>query len=92
MKSVMMTGAAVAVLAGFSGVTAVIAAPAPTTAIAIPERASDFQLTDTARMAHELYYFRSAPAVVLMSQTNGSKVSREGAAARDFREIGRAHV
>src|SRR5262249_18128511 len=36
--------------------------------------------TDTNRLAHELYYFRYAPAIVLMSQSNGSPLSRSAAA------------
>jgi hypothetical protein len=78
MKRVLITTAVAAVIA-IAGVSSVIAAPAPTTG-AIPEKVGNFQLTDTTRLAHELYYFRYAPAIVLMSQTNGSKVSREAAA------------
>jgi hypothetical protein len=79
MKRVLMTSALAAVIA-VAGVSAVIAAPAPTTGLA-PERAGNFQLTDTTRLAHELFYFKHAPAIVLMSQTNGGKLSREGARA-----------
>jgi hypothetical protein len=78
MKSVLFTTALAAVVA-IAGVSSVIAAPAPTTGLA-PEKAGNFQLTDTTRLAHELFYFKHVPAIVLMSQTNGSKVSREGAA------------
>ena len=77
MKSVLMTTAIAAALFAVVGVTAVTAAP---TATAVPEKAGNFQLTDTTRLAHELYYFKYAPAIVLMSQTNGSKLSREAAA------------
>jgi hypothetical protein len=78
MKRVLMTSALAAVIA-LAGVTTVIAAPAPTTGL-VPEKAGNFQLTDTTRLAHELFYFKYAPAIVLMSQSNGSKVSREAAA------------
>jgi mono/diheme cytochrome c family protein len=78
MKRILIT-TAMAVVVAAAGVNAVIAAPAPTTGGA-PERVGNFQLTDTTRLAHELYYFKYAPAIVLMSQTNGGKVSREGAA------------
>ncbi len=79
MKSVLMTTALAAVVA-FAGVTAVVAAPAPAPSVAaVPERAANFQLTDHTRLAHELFYFKYAPAIVLMSQTNGTKVSRDGA-------------
>ncbi len=77
MKTVLASTAVAAVLAGFIGVASVTAAP---TTSSVPETASNFRLTDTGRMAHELYYFRYAPAIVLMSQTNGSKLSRDGAA------------
>ncbi len=77
MKSVLLTTAVAAALVAFAGVTAVTAAP---TASAVPEKVGNFQLTDHTRLAHELYYFKYAPAIVLMSQTNGSKLSRDGAA------------
>ncbi|HEY7798309.1 MAG TPA: hypothetical protein VIA80_06070, partial [Hyphomonadaceae bacterium] len=78
MKSVVTATAIAAVLAvGALAVPAVFAAP---TASAIPEKAGNFQLTDHTRLAHELFYFDYVPAIVLMSQTNGSKLSREAAA------------
>jgi hypothetical protein len=79
MKRILIT-TALAVVVAAAGVSTVIAAPAPTTGGA-PERVGNFQLTDTTRLAHELHYFKYAPAIVLMSQTNGGKISREGAAA-----------
>ncbi|MEQ1784800.1 MAG: hypothetical protein ABMA14_25925, partial [Hyphomonadaceae bacterium] len=78
MKRVLLTTALAAVVA-IAGVSSVIAAPAPTTGL-VPEKVGNFQLTDTTRLAHELYYFKYAPAIVVMSQSNGSKVSRESAA------------
>ena len=78
MKRILVTTAIAAAIA-VAGISSVIAAPAPTTGL-VPEKVGNFQLTDTTRLAHELYYFKYAPAIVVMSQTNGSKVSREGAA------------
>jgi len=70
----------VAVLAMVPSVTA-NPAPAPAvTAVAVADRVDNFQLTDQTRLAHELYYFKAAPAIVLMSQTNGSAVSQKSAA------------
>ncbi len=77
MKRLLITSA-IAVVVAAGGVSSVIAAP---TTGGAPERAANFQLTDTTRLAHELFYFKYAPAIVVMSQTNGGKVSREGAAA-----------
>ena len=80
MRSVLLTTAAAAVVAAAFAASAISApAPAPTAA-AIPERASNFQLTDTTRLAHELHYFKAAPAIVLVSQVNGGKASREAVA------------
>jgi hypothetical protein len=78
MKSVLLTTAAAVVTAAAIAASA-ISAPAPTAA-AVPEKVGNFQLTDTTRLAHELGYFKYAPAIVLMSQVNGGKVSREAAA------------
>ena len=78
MKSVVTATAIAAVLAvGALAVPAVFAAP---TASTIPEKVGNFQLTDHTRLAHELFYFDYVPAIVIMSQTNGSKLSREAAA------------
>jgi len=49
-------------------------------AASTPDRVDNFQLTDQSLMAHELYYFKYAPAIVIMSQANGAKVSRDAAA------------
>ena len=76
MKSVLRTTAVAAVFAALVGTTAVVAAP---TVSAVPEKVGNFQLTDHTRLAHELFYFKYAPAIVLMSQTNGSKLSRDAA-------------
>jgi len=72
---------AVAVLGigAIAGLSA-IAAPTPLATNA-PERADNFQLTDHTRLAHELHYFRDASAIVIMSQVNGSDVSRRSAAS-----------
>ncbi len=67
------------VVAGVVGVQAT-AAPAPALTVAVPERADDFQLTDHTRLAHQLYYFKDASAIVVMTETNGSKLSRDNAA------------
>ncbi|MBU6407259.1 MAG: hypothetical protein KGS44_09035, partial [Alphaproteobacteria bacterium] len=67
---------------GSIGVLAVqsgVAAPTLSAPVKVAARADNFQLTDHTRLAHELYYFKYAPAIVIMSQSNGSKMSREAA-------------
>ena len=44
------------------------------------QRIDDFQLTDHTRLAHQLYYYGYAPAIVLMTRENGSALSRERSA------------
>jgi mono/diheme cytochrome c family protein len=70
MKSALI--AAAAIVLGLLGVSAAASA-------ATPKRVDDFQLTDQTRLAHQLYYYRYAPAIVLMSQSNGSAASRASA-------------
>ena len=74
------TAAAVALMALVGGGAVVTSAVAVDGSAIVSDHVSDFQLTDTSRMAHQLYYFDYAPAIVLMSQTNGSPLSRAAAA------------
>ena len=60
--------------------TASVASPPSGGASATPDKVADFQLTDTTRLAHRLSYFQYAPAIVLMSQKDGSPLSRAAAA------------
>lgn len=48
-------------------------------------RVDDFQLTDTAGAAHQLYYYSDAPAIVLMTQGNGCPIVRN--AMPFYREV-----
>ncbi len=83
MKSNLMTSAVAAAfigVVGVAGVQSVVAAPTVTAAVTVADRVDNFQLTDHTRLAHELYYFKYAPAIVIMSQSNGSKLSQQAAA------------
>jgi hypothetical protein len=77
------------VLGGAIAAAAVVAAVGPASVSATtngsgsqasPDRVSDFQLTDTTRIAHRLSYYQYAPVIVLMSQKDGSPLSRAAAA------------
>lgn len=82
MKRMLLASTMAVAIAGVATVIGVsaIAAPAPSITVSIPERADNFQLTDHTRLSHELHYFKDAKAIVLMSQINGSDVSRKSAA------------
>lgn len=52
-------------------------------AIAAPSFVENFRLVDQERFAHDLYYYADAPAVVLMSMTDGSATADKSAKALD---------
>ncbi len=79
MKSVWISTVTAAALVAALGVASVTAAPNVQETARVPDRIGDFQLTDTTRLGHRLSYFKYAPAIVLMSQTNGSPLSRAAA-------------
>jgi len=53
-------------------------------------RVDDFQLTDHTGFAHQLYYYKSAPAIVLMTQGNGCPIVRNAMPA--LREVRDAYA
>src|SRR4051794_17047342 len=60
------TAAAIGLVAGGIGLTQAVSASAPAgTTAATPQRVDDFELTDQTRLAHRLYYFGYAPAIVI---------------------------
>ena len=79
MKRALLASTMAAAILGAAAL-GVSAIAAPTTTVATPERADNFQLTDHKRLAHELHYFKDAKAIVLMTQLNGTSVSRKAAA------------
>ena len=79
MKRTLLASTMVAAILGAAAL-GVSAIAAPTVTTSVPERADNFQLTDHTRLAHELHYFRDAKAIVMMSQINGTSVSRKAAA------------
>ena len=68
--------AGVAALSGGGGVKAADIAGA-----GIGRHVENFELTDHNRMAQQLYYYRYAPAIVIMSRVEGSAWSDKAAAA-----------
>ena len=81
MKRALVVGVATASLIALAaaGVHARGTAASPSAA---GQHVDDFQLTSAADlMAYQLYYYRYAPAVVLMSRVEGSPVSAKAAAA-----------
>ena len=82
MKRRLLTTSAI-IAAGLAALTVSAAAPAgiaADTPSATPQHVDDFQLTDQTRLAQRLYYFNYVPAIVVMTRTNGSAVSKSACA------------
>lgn len=77
MRTVLITTA----LAAVAAVTIGMAARPGHAADPAPQRVDNFELTDHTRLAHQLYYFGYAPAIVIMSRENGSAVSHDATQA-----------
>jgi len=71
------------------GLTAMSATAAATDSI-VGMRVDDFELVDQNGIAHRLYYYQNAPAVVLMSQGNGCPIVRN--AMPGLREVRDAYA
>ena len=86
MKTSLMVSASVAACVAVIGAVGVQsglsahAAPAPVMAA---NHVDDFQLTDNNLMAQSLYYYKYAPAIVIMTQVDGSKLSAANGAQLD---------
>ena len=86
MKASLMVSAALAttaLVAGFAGIQSGMTAHAAAAPVLAADHVKDFQLTDNNLMAQQLYYYKYAPAIVIMSQVNGSKTSEANGAALD---------
>src|SRR6478735_4315150 len=82
MKRRLLTTSAI-IASGLAALTVSAAAPAGVAAdtpSATPQHVDDFQLTDHTRLAQRLYYFNYVPAIVVMTRTNGSAVSKSASA------------
>lgn len=77
MRAFLVTTAVAAVAAIAVGVSAIPGRAADPAA----QRVDNFELTDHTRLAHQLYYFGYAPAIVIMSRENGSAASHEATQA-----------
>jgi mono/diheme cytochrome c family protein len=81
MKSALFAAAGFAACLALAGVSALqaaspVAAATDPTTVADGRRVDNFELTDHTRMAYQLYYYKYAPAIVLMTRTNGTAYSR----------------
>ncbi|HET9160166.1 MAG TPA: redoxin domain-containing protein, partial [Caulobacteraceae bacterium] len=90
MKRALLAASAVVIAAGAGiGLVQVANSAAPAAAAGAPAKVDNFQLTDQSLMAHELYYFKYAPAIVVMSRTNNSAYSK--AAAGELEKLAAAY-
>ena len=83
-KKIMAIALASVAAAALIGVTAygqTIRNAAIVTDVKVPMRADNFRLNDQHSKAHELYYFKNAKAVVIITQANGAKHIKAAAPA-----------
>ncbi len=76
MKKALIAASVATVCAAFFGAAGL----QPSLAAGSVTRVDDFQLTDHTRLAHHLYYYKYAPAIVIMTRTNGTGFSRDASA------------
>ncbi len=88
MRLLTLSAAAVACLVFAASATVQASAPA-SSAPAPGAHVDDFQLTDTSLMAHRLYYYRYAPAIVLMTRTEATPYS--AAASAEIEKLAAAY-
>ena len=66
-----------------------------TAPVKVAEKVDNFQLADQTRLAHELYYFKAAPAIVVMSRKpehlDAARDAIGGLGGRVLAEIAAAH-
>jgi len=79
--SAVLASAGGAALLAMSAQGQSITAAGAVTQASVPEKADNFRLTDQYSKSHELRYFKSAPAIVLISHANGSEHVRAAAPA-----------
>ncbi len=80
-KSHLMASAAFMAAGALLSVSAFANSKNPADAVEIAARADNFRLTDQHSKSHELYYYKDAPAIVIVTQQNGAKAMREAAPA-----------
>lgn len=82
-KALAASGLAIVAAAGLAALTLsqANAAGTATGEVEVARTVDNFQLVDQNRKAHEIAYFRYAPAIVIMTQKNGDAYSRSAAKA-----------
>jgi hypothetical protein len=67
--------------AGVAAYAQSVSAGAAVTQVKVAAKADNFRLVDQKSKAHELHYYKYAPAIVIVSAQNGSKNLRDAASA-----------
>src|SRR6185295_9260088 len=75
------TTVAVGALIGVAAYSQTASVAGAVTAVKVPEKAENFRLVDQNSKAHELFYYKNSPAIVIISQQNGSQNIRDAAPA-----------
>ncbi len=76
-----LAGVATLALVGVAANGQGVRQAAALTQVSVAEKADNFRLVDHDSKSHELFYFKSAPAIVIITQQNGSQHVRDAAPA-----------
>ena len=79
--AIALAGVAAGALIGVTAYGQTIRTASIVTDVKVPVRADNFRLNDQHSKAHELYYFKNAKAVVIISQANGAQYIKDAAPA-----------
>jgi hypothetical protein len=79
--SIALATVAVGALIGVAAYAQTIGAAGAVTQVKVPERADNFRLVDHKSKAHELFYYKNSPAIVIVAQQNGSQTIKDAAPA-----------
>jgi hypothetical protein len=79
--TVAMATVAAAALVGFAAQGEPINVASATTQVSVPDKVENFRLVDQHSKAHDLFYYKYAPAIVIVSQANGANFVRDAAPA-----------
>ncbi|MBI1361998.1 MAG: hypothetical protein GC155_17110, partial [Alphaproteobacteria bacterium] len=81
MLAVAMATCAVGALVGVAALAQTNRAASAITEVKVPEKVDNFRLVDHMSIAHDLYYYKNASAIVVVSQVNGSPFMRDAVPA-----------
>src|SRR6185295_11722600 len=79
--SIELATVAIGALIGVAAYSQTTSVAGAVTQVKVAEKAENFRLVDQNSKAHELFYYKNSPAIVIITQQNGSKNIKDAAPA-----------